>query len=105
MENGCLILDNAKVYRRDDIARITSQFNFEFKFLSPYSYMLNPIENAFSKIKCGIRSKLRSGVTSLLSDLMLSETSSITSSDSSGYFRYILRNITNYAAELPYTHQ
>ena len=35
--------------------RITSEFNFEYKFLSPYSYMLNPIENAFSKIKNGVR--------------------------------------------------
>lgn len=105
MQNACLILDNARIHRRDDIARITSQYNFEFKFLSPYSYMLNPIENAFSKIKNGVRSRLRLGATGLLSDLMLSETTTITSNDSAEYFGLMLRNITNCAAELPYIHK
>lgn len=105
LKGACLILDNARIHRKSDIEKITTQFNFEFKFLSPYSYMLNPIENAFSKIKNGIRSKLRLGATGLFSELMMSETNSITAADSAGYFRYILRNITNCAAELPYTHK
>ena len=105
IEKACLILDNARIHKRDDIERITSQFNYEFKFLSPYSYMLNPIENAFSKIKNGVRSRLRSGEIGLLSEMMLSEIGKITSTDSSGYFKFMARNITNCAAELPYIHQ
>ncbi|KAI5153030.1 hypothetical protein ENBRE01_3094 [Enteropsectra breve] len=104
MQDSCLILDNARIHRRADIQRITTEFGYEFKFLSPYSYMLNPIECAFSKIKNGIRSKLRSGVQGILSEMMLTEVESISPNDSAGYFRHILRNITNCAAELPYIH-
>ena len=67
--------------------------------------MLNPIENAFSKIKNGARSRLRLGTNGFLSELILSETNTITPTDSTGYFRNILRNITNCAAELPYIHK
>jgi hypothetical protein len=85
--------------------RITSFFGYEFKFLPPYSYMLNPVENVFSKIKLAIRSRLRSNKVGLLSDMMLEETRNATSLDCSGYFGYMLRNITNCAAELPYIHK
>ncbi|KAI5150378.1 hypothetical protein ENBRE01_1459 [Enteropsectra breve] len=99
MQDACLILDNARIHRHADIQRITTEFGYEFKFLSPYSYMLNPIECAFSKIKNRLSSKLRSGAQG-----MLAEVESISPNDSAGYFRHILRNITNCAAELPYTH-
>lgn len=104
LERACLILDNARIHKRDIISSIVDQFNFEFKFLSPYSYMLNPIENAFSKIKSGIKSKIRLGESGSLSEMLLQETRNITAGDASGYFRYIARNITNFAAEIPYHH-
>ena len=67
--------------------------------------MLNPVENAFSKIKNGVRLKLRLGTNGLLlSELMLSETHNITASDSAGYFKNILRNLINCTAKLPYVH-
>lgn len=105
LQNACLILDNARIHRRADIMRITGQYGYEFKILSPYSYMLNPIENAFSQIKNSIRSRLRAEVSGNLSELLLSEAQQVTSDDTAGYFRYILRNITNCAAGLPYMHQ
>ena len=104
MRNACLILDNARIHRLYDIQRTTAEFGYEYKFLSPYSYMLNPIENAFSKIKLEIRARLHIGETRSLSDLMLEEMRNVTPTDCVGYFRYILRNITNCAAELPYVH-
>uniref|UniRef100_A0A0N5BZS1 DDE_3 domain-containing protein n=1 Tax=Strongyloides papillosus TaxID=174720 RepID=A0A0N5BZS1_STREA len=64
-------------------------FNFDFKFLSPYSYMLRPIENAFSKVKSCVRSRLRNNENGVLSDIIMSETNNITSTDCNGYFRYI----------------
>ena len=67
--------------------------------------MLNPIENAFSKIKNGVRSRLRFGINGFLSELILSKTNTITPTDNAGYFRNILRNITNCSAELPYIHK
>jgi transposase len=104
-QKACLILDNARIHKRNDIERITARYGFDFKFLSPYSYMLNPCENAFSKIKNGVRSKLRQGATGSLSELIMGEIPGITSIDCSGYFRYILRNIINCAAGLAYIHQ
>ena len=101
----CIILDNARIHKKDDIEIIVSQFNYTFKFLSPYSYMLNPIENAFSKIKNCVRSRLRTEENVILSEIILSEVNSITSEDCSGYFRYIARNITNCAAQIPYVHK
>ena len=98
-------MDNSRIHKRTEIEIITLEFNFEYKFLSPYFYMLNPIENAFSKIKNGVRSRLRLGTNGFLSELILSETNTITPTDSAGYFRNILRNITNCAAELPYIHK
>ena len=105
IQRACLIFDNSRIHKRTEIERITLEFNFEYKFLSPYSYMLNPIENAFSKIKNGVRPRLRFDTNGFISELILSETNTITPTDSAGYFRNILRNITNCAAELPYIHK
>ncbi|KAF7684921.1 hypothetical protein CDIK_4330, partial [Cucumispora dikerogammari] len=57
-EGVCIILDNARIHREAEILRITNSYGYSYKFLSPYSYMLNPIENAFSKIKNEVRSQL-----------------------------------------------
>ena len=51
MKNSWIICDHVSIDRKPDLKEITSEFNFHFKFLSPYSYMLNLIECAFSKIK------------------------------------------------------
>lgn len=58
MENACLIFDNARIHIRDDISRITTRYSYSFKFLPQCFYMPNQIENAFSKIKNNIRSRL-----------------------------------------------
>ncbi|KAF7670510.1 hypothetical protein TCON_2842, partial [Astathelohania contejeani] len=60
-EEICIILDNARIHKEEHIARITLSYGYYYKFLSPYSYMLNPIENAFSKIKNSVRAQLTSG--------------------------------------------
>uniref|UniRef100_A0A0K0FW31 THAP-type domain-containing protein n=1 Tax=Strongyloides venezuelensis TaxID=75913 RepID=A0A0K0FW31_STRVS len=64
--------------------------------------MLSPIENAFSKIKNCVRSRLRNNENEVLSDTIMSEINNITSTDCNGYFRYITKNITNCAAKVPY---
>uniref|UniRef100_A0A0K0FIZ6 DDE_Tnp_IS1595 domain-containing protein n=1 Tax=Strongyloides venezuelensis TaxID=75913 RepID=A0A0K0FIZ6_STRVS len=73
-------------------------FNFDFKFLSQYSYMINPIENAFSKIKYCVRSRLRNNENEVSSDIIMSKINNITSTDCNGYFRCTI----NCAAEVPY---
>ena len=58
--------------------------------------------NTFSKIKAGIRSRLRTNESGVLPELILAETQNITLSDIAGFFRYMQRNITNCAVELPF---
>ena len=38
MQQVCIILNNVRVHKKENIARITEEYGFEFKFLSPYSY-------------------------------------------------------------------
>lgn len=104
MNDVCLILDNARIHRENDIVRITSSYNYSFHFLSPYSYMLNPIECAFSKIKSIVRGSLRMENDMVLSESIAIAAGQITHEDSSGFFRLMSRNITNAAAGLPYNH-
>lgn len=105
MRNACLILDNARIHRKNDMETITQEFGYSFKFLSPYSYMLNPIENAFSKIKNCVRSRLRMGFEGDLSSLILQSVGNVTIRDCVGYFSYVQCNIINCAAERPYIHR
>ncbi|KAF7674343.1 hypothetical protein CDIK_4534, partial [Cucumispora dikerogammari] len=104
-DNACFILDNARIHKSDEISRITTEYGFSFKFLSSYSYMLNPIENSFSKIKNSVKARLAAGEGGTLVELISNGVLTITSEDCEGYFRYMFRNITNSAAELPYIHQ
>ncbi|KAF7685246.1 hypothetical protein CDIK_4005, partial [Cucumispora dikerogammari] len=104
-EGVCLILDNARIHKEAEILRIANSYGYTHKFLSPYSYMLNPIENAFSKIKLSVRSQLSIGDRASLSELIHSSLTTITAADCSSYFRYMLRNITNCSAGISYLHQ
>lgn len=103
--NVCIIMDNARIHKKQDLEEITNQYGFRIKFLSPYSYMLNPIENAFSKIKLIVREELRSGIGGDLEDIIMCALGRITMADCNGYFRHMNQNITNCAAGLPYHHQ
>jgi len=105
MNNVCIILDNARIHRKKDMEEITSEFGFQFKFLAPYSYMLNPIETSFSKIKNAVKSMLRNKSNGSLSEFILNGVEAITVNDCIGYFRHMTRNLINSAAGLPYVHQ
>jgi transposase len=50
-----LVLDNAKVHHGDEILELADRFGVRIKYLPPYSHDLNPIEEAFSKIKHFLR--------------------------------------------------
>ena len=104
MQEAFLIFDNARIHKYENIERILSTYNFHFKFLSPYSYMLNPIENSFSKLKNCVRSQLRLGNNETLSNIISSQIENISVRDCREFFQNTLRNITNCAAGLPYHH-
>jgi len=104
MTNACIILDNARIHRKQDMESITSEFNFQFRFLSPYSYMLNPIETAFSKIKISVKELLRNTENGSLSNFIMIGVGTVTPNDCGGFFRHMTRNLINSAAGLPYNH-
>ncbi|KAG0441722.1 hypothetical protein DMUE_0843 [Dictyocoela muelleri] len=61
-------------------------------FLSPYSYMLNPIEFSFSKIKSIVRRSLASGSNESFTNIILNSVNQLTKSDLQSYSRNIGRN-------------
>ena len=52
-----VILDNLSVHKSTKATEILRERGAWFLFLPQYSPDLNPIEKAFSKLKCAIRSK------------------------------------------------
>ncbi|KAI5151670.1 hypothetical protein ENBRE01_2300 [Enteropsectra breve] len=51
-------MDNARIHKVECVRSIIEAAGHRLKFLSPYSYMLNPVVNIFSKTKSLIRSQL-----------------------------------------------
>lgn len=62
LNGSWLILDNARIHGVQQVKNLVEQAGYRLVFLSPYSYMLNPIEQIFSKIKLCVRSKLASAI-------------------------------------------
>jgi len=50
-----LVLDNATIHHGDEILALADRFGVRIEYLPSYSPDLNPIEEAFSKIKHFIR--------------------------------------------------
>ena len=49
--NSVVILDNASIHHTDDVIQLLQNTGALVLFLPPYSPDLNPIEEAFSKLK------------------------------------------------------
>ncbi|KAK6032606.1 hypothetical protein OSTOST_01210, partial [Ostertagia ostertagi] len=49
MNGAWLILDKAKIHKTEEVLRLLDDTPYQLKFFSPYSYMLSPAENVFSK--------------------------------------------------------
>lgn len=50
-----LVMDNARIHHGEEILELTQHFGVRLEYLPPYSPDLNPIEEAFSKLKAFIR--------------------------------------------------
>lgn len=99
-ENSWLILDNAQIHRTSAIRDIILNTSYVLKFLSPYSYMLNPIENVFSKMKATARRILTNNVQdATLSDIIVTSIESIQEADCINYVIHMLNNISLAIAE------
>ena len=85
-----LIMDNHPVHCSKAVKRFLEDHNVSFAFLPPYLPELNPIEEAFSKIKHHIR-KCKPRTAKALFDTIKSAIATVTEDDVIGY--------TNHAAE------
>jgi transposase len=85
------VLDNARIHHNDETLELVDCANVRLKYLPPYSPDLNPIEEAFSKIKHFLRrhTNYYAATTGdgILYD-MLEVLDVITASDAEGYFAH-----------------
>ena len=92
--NAWLILDNAQIHKTLAIRNMFADTPYTLKFLSPYSYMLNPIENAFSKIKATAKSLLANSNGITLRNIIISGVESVQGEDCINYIFNMLNNIS-----------
>jgi transposase len=90
--NNCVVfMDNCSAHRSMVSRETIAQMTCETKFISPHSYMLNPIEYSFGKIKTIVRNNL--GESNLnLNEMITTAISQINADDCCGWFRLIRRN-------------
>ena len=92
--HGCLIIaDNATIHRTEEVRSLPNTEFSTYTFLSPYSYMLNPVEQIFSKIKSVVRSNMLYRSELPLVESITNRIEAITSEDCSNYYNHMLRNI------------
>ena len=82
-----LIMDNHPVHCAKAVKRFLEDHQVSFAFLPPYSPELNPIEEAFSKIKHHIR-KCKPRTVKTLFDAIKSAIASVTEDDVIGYVNH-----------------
>ena len=86
-QGDLVILDNLSVHKVAGVRQAIASVGAGLAYLPPYSPDLNPIENAFSKIKQTLRSAAHRTLKALWSDTQrVLET--IRASDAQGYFRH-----------------
>lgn len=56
--NAWIIMDNAQIHKIRETRNLIEISGNRLVFLAPYSYMLNPVENIFSKIKAIVRNSM-----------------------------------------------
>ena len=82
-----LIMDNHPVHCAKAVKRFLEDHKVSFAFLPPYSPELNPIEEAFSKIKHYIR-KCKPRTAKALFDTIKSAIATVTEDDVIGYVNH-----------------
>ena len=80
-----VIMDNLAAHKGDLIRKAIEAAGATLRFLPPYSPDLNPIENAFSKLKAGLKKIAARTVTSL-DDAIAEVLPTISPNDSKNFF-------------------
>ena len=82
-----VIMDNASPHKNAEMAELISKTGASSVYLPPYSPELNPIENAWSKLKQYLR-KAKARTKEALYDAITRGLELITNSDAEGWFRH-----------------
>lgn len=85
--NQTIIMDNHPVHHAKSVQKYINDNNIKVLFTPPYSPDLNPIEEAFSKIKQYIK-KLKPRIPEHLIIVINDAINTITKNDSLGYFNH-----------------
>ena len=92
LDNCVFVMDNARIHNSRDTRAFYEENDLTIQFLSPYSYMLNPIEFGLSKIKACVRRRLSDGFNGSFESLIHDSVRELTGNDLRGYYSHILRN-------------
>ncbi|KAF7692197.1 hypothetical protein CDIK_2462 [Cucumispora dikerogammari] len=93
LRDSCrLFYDNAPIHHSREIKDFIDENELQRTFLSPYSYMLNPIEFCFRKVKTIIRKHIQANHDQSFSMSIVNAMDQITQSNMIRYFSLIRRN-------------
>jgi transposase len=92
LDRTSFFMNNTSIHRSTIISDIINETVINVVWLSPYSYMLNPIEFGFSKIKNHVRGVLTNGYNGSFVDLIIESAARLNSEDLLGCFGHIRRN-------------
>ena len=87
LEGQVVVMDNLSAHKGPRVRRLIEERGCELLYLPPYSPDLNPIEEAFSKIK-GLLRKAESRTRGALVDAMGRAISAITVRDAEGFLEH-----------------
>lgn len=82
-----VVMDNLSAHKTQKVRELVQRAGCELLYLPPYSPDLNPIEEAFSKIK-GILRKTEARTREVLVEAMGPAISSVTDVDARGFFEH-----------------
>ena len=86
-EGQVVVMDNLAAHKGARVRELLEERGCEVVYLPPYSPDLNPIEQAFAKLKAMLR-RAESRTREALIEAMGAALSAITAQDASGFFRH-----------------
>ncbi|VDP11432.1 unnamed protein product [Heligmosomoides polygyrus] len=99
MDGAWLIMDNARIHKTSELRRILEETSYELKFLSPYFYMLNPVENVFSKVRACVKRLLNNTTADRMRSSLIQEgIATVTQEDCAKYVLHMMMSLAIAAA-------
>jgi transposase len=85
--DAVLVLDNLRAHKTEAVRRLLDRSGFAYRHLPPYSPDLNPIEQAWAKLKAELR-RVAARTTEALHQALGPALDTITAQDAAGFFRH-----------------